>query len=174
MAHRPEAELAAKMGALRMPPEAAIGYLGRVLGAPRAHCVVAEVDWAVFKQFYEARRRRPLLAMVNSLGSAPAAEHDLRALASHIDLASLPAATRRAAVRSILKRELCAVLSGEVGDTQLEQRFDELGLDSLGAVQLRNRIQALLQTTIEPTAVFDHPSLGELVEFCDAKLGDGR
>lgn len=56
-----------------------------------------------------------------------------------------------------------------------DEPFSELGLDSLMAVELRNRLNAELGLThpLEVTAVFDHPSVTALTGELARRLGLG-
>ncbi|MEH2032451.1 MAG: SDR family NAD(P)-dependent oxidoreductase [Nostoc sp.] len=52
--------------------------------------------------------------------------------------------------------------SAQIG---LEQGFVELGIDSLTAVELRNRLQTSLECAIASTVMFDYPTVGALVDY---------
>jgi acyl carrier protein len=82
------------------------------------------------------------------------------------ELTALPAAERRLRLDRYLRSEIAAVL-GLHGDTAINARtrlFD-YGLDSLMAVELRNRIQVGLQTPIRSTLLFDYPTLEALTPY---------
>jgi acyl carrier protein len=52
----------------------------------------------------------------------------------------------------------------------LDQGLREQGLDSLMAVELRNRLQADIGRALPSTLAFDHPSIGALATFLYAEL----
>src|SRR5262249_9062482 len=51
-----------------------------------------------------------------------------------------------------------------------QRGFNELGMDSLTAVELRNRLQTALDCALPATLAFDCPTLGALVEYLAAQL----
>ncbi|MET8800782.1 type I polyketide synthase [Nocardia sp. NPDC004568] len=74
-------------------------------------------------------------------------------------LAEVPAAQRADLVLEVVRAQVAAVLGHESGnDIRPDQRFDEIGLDSLGAVEFRNRLSKASGLTLPSTLVFDHPT----------------
>nr|WP_280985305.1 type I polyketide synthase [Gordonia effusa] len=70
---------------------------------------------------------------------------------------------RSRAVASVVRRQVAAVL-GHPDETIVPDSspFKELGLDSLAAVELRNRIAHELDVRLPATVVFDHPTVADL------------
>ncbi|MCX4758904.1 type I polyketide synthase [Kitasatospora purpeofusca] len=77
-------------------------------------------------------------------------------------LAALGEEERVAAVLELVRTEVAAVLGSEPGAVPAGKAFDDLGLDSLSAVELRNRITAATGLRLPPTITFDHPDPTEL------------
>ncbi|WP_277762484.1 acyl carrier protein, partial [Streptomyces sp. IB2014 016-6] len=79
-----------------------------------------------------------------------------------------------AAVSDAIRGEVAGVLGfGSVRDVPVGLAFREMGFDSLTAVELRNRLGALLGVRLSATVVFDHPSVVVLAEYVCGLLGVG-
>jgi acyl transferase domain-containing protein len=70
---------------------------------------------------------------------------------------------RGALMRARVAHELAGVC-GFASDAEFSRRqtFFDLGMDSLMAIELRNRLQAALRTTLPATIAFDHPTVDAL------------
>ncbi|MEV6279151.1 type I polyketide synthase [Nocardia sp. NPDC051832] len=74
-------------------------------------------------------------------------------------LAETPAAQRGAVVLETVLSEAAAVLGHDsAADLRSDQRFDEIGFDSLGGVEFRNRLGKATGLQLPSTLVFDHPT----------------
>ncbi|MFD8145452.1 SDR family NAD(P)-dependent oxidoreductase, partial [Streptomyces sp. NPDC059708] len=112
----------------------------------------------------------PLLA---ALGGAPAGPADGGpagpALAQR--LASLPEEEARAALLDAVRTQTALVLghrdTARIGP---HAAFKQLGLDSLTALELRNKLSAVTGLKLSATIVFDHPNPAALAQFLLAGL----
>ncbi|MEU4510446.1 type I polyketide synthase [Nonomuraea wenchangensis] len=90
-------------------------------------------------------------------------------------LAELPAAERQAAVMELVRAQAAAVLGyGAAESVPVDRAFQELGVDSLMAVDLRNRLGRAVGLTLPATLIFDHPSVKALTEFVLRRLVGGQ
>ena len=132
--------------------------------------VVMSMDWSVFEE--AAEDRPPLLEDLLSTASdaeadAPASSEDLLSR-----LQDAPAAREELLV-SFLQREVQAVLRMPSVPEPTVGFFD-LGMDSLMAVELRNRLnRAFAEEYVVPnTVVFDYPDIATLASHLVEELGD--
>jgi polyketide synthase 7 len=61
----------------------------------------------------------------------------------------------------------------DAADINAERAFQELGFDSLTAVELRNRLKTATGLTLSPTVIFDHPTPTALGDYLNTRLATG-
>ena len=141
-------------------PEQGFKAFERLLRQDAANAVVAAVEWPVFGDSLASRPSvlEDLLTVAADDGDDSSSSEDLLA-----QLSATPAAGREDLLVSFLQREVQAVLrlpsapAAAVG-------FFELGMDSLMAVELRNRLnRAFSDSYVAPnTLIFDFPTISGL------------
>jgi acyl carrier protein len=105
----------------------------------------------------------------------------LRALVSNAPVATAPQAAplatdqspadRRVALRDRIAEE-CAAMLSIAGAIEHRRPLQELGLDSLAALELRNRLGRLVGAVLPASLLFDHPTVAALTEhLATAYLG---
>ncbi|MFC9892560.1 SDR family NAD(P)-dependent oxidoreductase [Nocardia sp. NPDC127579] len=101
--------------------------------------------------------------------AAPAAVAAGGALAAR--LAELPAARRAEAVLEAVLVEAAAVLGHDsMADIRPDQRFDEIGFDSLGGVEFRNRLGKATGVKLPSTLVFDYPTPAAVATMIQGRI----
>jgi acyl transferase domain-containing protein/acyl carrier protein len=134
---------------------------------------VLAIDWA---RFHRHPARAALGALLQRLQPSPLVEPDPVATARRaIDAAIGPAEAKRLLQRHV-RAELRAVLGWDSGDSlDSQQGFFDLGMDSLQANELRNRLQRTLGCALPPNLLFRFPTETALVAHLLAVvLGKGE
>ncbi|MFE9429336.1 SDR family NAD(P)-dependent oxidoreductase, partial [Kitasatospora sp. NPDC006697] len=133
------------------------------------HLVVSPWDEAVLRAEAVAGR---LPALFGALLRVPvAADSRTGGGAWAARLAAVPAHDRLRTLTGLLREQTAQVLGHPEPDSiAAERAFKELGFDSLTAVELRNRINALSGLTLPATVVFEHPTVASLAERLHAAL----
>ena len=159
------------LGGRWFTPQQGIRALDRLVRQDVTTSVVMAMDWSVFEEAVEDRPPflEDVLSSVTEDGDdAGVSSDDLLS-----QLANADADAREALLVTFLQQELQAVLrlpstpAPNVG-------FFDLGMDSLMAVELRNRLNRALagECTVSNTVVFDYPDIEVLARHLDGELGE--
>nr|AAF26922.1 polyketide synthase [Sorangium cellulosum] len=149
------------IGVLPMATGPALSALERLVNTSAVQRSVTRMDWARFAPVYAARGRRNLL-------SALVAE-DERAASPPVPTANriwrgLSVAESRSALYELVRGIVARVLGfSDPGALDVGRGFAEQGLDSLMALEIRNRLQRELGERLSATLAFDHPTVERLV-----------
>ncbi|WP_214324784.1 non-ribosomal peptide synthetase/type I polyketide synthase [Nonomuraea sediminis] len=144
-----------------------LAALAVLMNQPMAHVAVAEMDWSTFV----CSRPRTTL-MVQKLapsqqGPDPAT---VRGDADPGFAARLRAASpdvARGILRDAVITTIQNVLAGDVTDPT--RGFVEMGLDSLGALELRGKLQLVLGVILPATVALQHACVDDLVDYLGEK-----
>ncbi len=89
-------------------------------------------------------------------------------------IAALPDDQRAAAVLDVVRGQLTAMLGLDASELVLaDGAFGDLGVDSLAAVELRNRLGSVTGLRLPATLVFDHPTAAAVAEFLLVQVQGG-
>jgi acyl transferase domain-containing protein/thioesterase domain-containing protein/acyl carrier protein len=112
-----------------------------------------------------------LPAILGSLVQRPAAEQGDGAFRRKLE--GLAADRREQAVLELVREQAAVVLGHRsAADVDPDLVLQELGLDSLGTVELRNRIAAATGVQVSILALTDHPTLAGVARYVLARIGD--
>jgi NADPH:quinone reductase-like Zn-dependent oxidoreductase len=162
----------ARLGFGEIDPGAGIDLLFQLLGTPRPQLMVAPIAWPTYLQRYASQRRPARFSLLAETGAggdagrasdvAPAVPaEDLRSRAI-----AVPAPQRLPLVMAIVREEASTVL-GLPSPARLDvmRGLRDAGLDSLMAVELRNRLQTVVGRPLPATLAFDHPTVDDLARY---------
>ncbi len=152
-------------------PEQGLKAFDEVLRQDMTTGMVASVDWQVFSEGHE--QRPPLLKELLATTEDSAAEAATSPGDMLSGLLDASLAEREQMLASFLQRELQAVMRLPTPPAASVE-FSELGMDSLMAVELRNRVnRAFAGEYVAPnTVVFDYPSVTALARHLAGELGE--
>src|SRR4029077_13987338 len=158
-----EADLARmrRGGVETLSDERGLALFDAAIGADRATALAMPLNTAGLRALASAGALPPIFsAMVRATRRRSAASGSLVA-----KLTTLPEAEHESYVLDLVRGEVAAVL-GHASAQEIEpaRAFQELGFDSLAAVELRNRLDAIAGLRLPATVVFDYPSSAALAE----------
>ncbi|GAA0706625.1 hypothetical protein GCM10009548_94630 [Streptomyces malaysiensis subsp. malaysiensis] len=165
-----------RRGLSPLPTDLAIASLHQALTHDDTAVTIADVDWETFGRTFTTQRPSPFLTRLlptSAEPTTPAATADDNPLRQQLGAA--PTAQRhQILVRHI--QTLAATILGHPGLDAIPpgQPFQELGFDSLTAVELRNQLAASTGLSLAPALVFDHPTPNALATYLGAELTGQR
>ncbi|MDF5759365.1 type I polyketide synthase, partial [Spongiactinospora sp. TRM90649] len=163
-------------GVTPLPPAPAVAALAQAVDRGEAGVSIADIDWPRFAPAFTAARRSPLLGWLHTPeradGAASAAEPADRAAELRELLAAVSSeADREEIVLELVGEQAALVLGHEsAAAIEAERAFKDLGLTSLTAVELRNRLGACTGLRLPASLVFDYPTPAVLAGFLLAEL----
>jgi pimaricinolide synthase PimS1 len=145
----------ARIGGKSLSSEQGLQLFDRACSTDEPAVVATPIDGAMLGAGAGAGVLAPLFS---SLVSIPA-RRSQQAGAFAKRLTETPSPERQALVLELVRSHVAAVLGhNSLEDIQPDLAFRELGFDSLGAVELRNRLSHASGVKLPATLVFDHPN----------------
>ncbi|MGV9885137.1 type I polyketide synthase [Streptomyces sp. NPDC003006] len=181
------ADLRRRHGVPLMSPQRATLAMERALAGDDTFVVLADIEWDKFQLAYTAARPSPLLyglaevarsqepaadrpgtggrAFTGGGQAGPALVERLRGLARK---------EQDRVLREAVRTHAAAVLGHDGAESvPLARPFGELGLDSVTAVELRNRLGNAVGHKLPAGLIFDYPTVADLVAYLhDLLCGD--
>ncbi|QLJ03459.1 SDR family NAD(P)-dependent oxidoreductase [Streptomyces sp. NEAU-sy36] len=161
----------ARSGVLPLPPEEGLRLFDAALASDAAALAPARIDVGALRAGETPPVLRALVPATAARRTRPAGAPTGKPLSER--LAGLPPAEREKTVLDLVRAEAAAVL-GHASDRTVrpEHAFQDLGFDSLTAVELRNRLNKATGLRLPATLVFDHPTPALLARHVCAETAD--
>ncbi|WP_160161586.1 type I polyketide synthase, partial [Embleya hyalina] len=153
-------------GIAALPTETGLALFDAALHRDRPYTIPARLDRNALRALAASGALPPVLrGLVRVPPPRAAASGDRTDTSSwNRRIRELPAEQRERAITDLVRGQLAAVLGHDTPERlDLDRAFRELGVDSLTALELRNRINTFTGLRLPATAVFDHPSGTALV-----------
>jgi mycoketide-CoA synthase len=129
------------------------------LSALRAHAIAVP---PMFADLINAPTRRQVDDSLAAAKSKSALAHRLH---------GLPEAEQRAVLLDLVRSHIATVLGNTAPEAiDPDKAFQELGFDSLTAVEMRNRLKTATGLSLSPTLIFDYPTPNGLADYIRAEL----
>jgi acyl carrier protein len=139
----------ANSGIVAMPQQQALDVLGRFITHGPAQIGVMAIDWATWLRATPFAERIPFFAPIvaelqQAGGHAPENQPDSSMIAT---LTAADPDERTTLVREYVQGLIASVLRLDQSRVDLDQPLNTMGLDSIMAVEIKNRIEAQLRVT---------------------------
>jgi len=144
------------------PPAQALALLDEVLRLPLAHVLVLPLDRARLRE--NLAGRQPGLLQDLLAQSAPGPDGGGAAAVAGPELPTDPGERRRALERAV-REAVGRVLKLVPGRIDARKPLGSMGLTSLMALELRNRLEPLHGKPLSATLAWNYPTVDALVEF---------
>jgi acyl transferase domain-containing protein/acyl carrier protein len=162
-----------RIGLPPMTDASALDAIERLLASGATSATVAAVDWTRFTALHGSRSERPFLQRVAAAApSEPAPVPGAQtAVPTFASFGALPAAERESRLIVHLQREVCSILGLDPNaPIDLTRGFALMGLDSLMAIDLRNRLQTAMGRALPSPVVFNYPNVRALAGYLSTLL----
>jgi polyketide synthase 12/myxalamid-type polyketide synthase MxaB len=156
----------ASQGISLIEPGQAVDALDRLMTGSLAQAAVLAIDWRRAARQWPAGGAPTLVTELVDRWAGSADRQEPRA-DLRTELASAMAAERAGLVQRRVMREALKILglAGSPETIDPRQPLNELGLDSLMAVELRNALGAAVGETLPATLLFRYPTVDALASF---------
>ncbi|MGF1481204.1 MAG: thioester reductase domain-containing protein [Cyanophyceae cyanobacterium] len=150
-------------------PEQGLQALAKVLGL-EPQVAVLPFEWSAFQQQFGAGTQLPLLAELVSPTQAAASNQ--RSILSQWQEAD--EGDRSHLLTTYIQGQVAKLLEVAPAEIDIHQSLQDLGFDSLMAVDLRNAVQTQLQAELPIRAFIEEPSVANLLTLLTEQLTPGK
>jgi len=159
----------ALLGITSMAPAQALELLGGLLSQQATQVAAVRVNWQQYRKFYPVGSASPLLCDLSDVREDVSEPASSASQTREALLAAQPL-ERRQMLQSYVSEQVARVLGLSPAKLDLQQSLSHLGLDSLMAVELKNRIAVDLKVNVPIVKFLEGLSVEEAVTLVLAQL----
>jgi len=155
-----------------LSPEKGLEILGGLLSRDATQALVMAMDWEPYLKHRYPKGTPPFFESVAGKRATPKKTNDpLTGAAAPGWLGRIPAAERHARLADYVRSQVAATLGmASLDSIEPRQRLFDIGIDSLMAVELKNRLESGLAVSLRSTLVFDYPTVEALVSHLSQEV----
>jgi myxalamid-type polyketide synthase MxaE and MxaD len=157
-----------RQGVRSFPPDQGTTLLSWLCAGGDPAVAVLPIDWAAFRRARMGRGLRFYGELLALRSTGPQADES--DLAARLERAS--PAERRQLLEVVVKDSVATVLKIAPSRVDPRRALGSLGLSSLMAMELRNRLEATLARSLSATLAFNYPTVAALVEHLAGGPGE--
>ena len=165
------AALLSRHGLPAMDPEAAVTAFEHTLDRDLSAIAIAAVDWPRFRTAFTANRPSPFIGDLGLTDSGAPGAGGTAQGGLETRLSGLARAERRRILTDQVCEHVAAILGYASGDAlDIDRGLKDLGMDSVTAVELRNRLSTLTGLKLPSGLAFSHPTCAALGHHLEERL----
>ncbi|KZS60578.1 type I polyketide synthase [Mycobacterium ostraviense] len=165
----------ARDGIVAMSSEEALGLLDTAMIVDESFMLPAHIDFAALRVKFDSGTLPPMFVdLINAptrrqVDDSLAAAKSKSALLQRLD--GLPDDEQQAILLDLVRSNIATVLGNSSPEAiDPDRAFQELGFDSLTAVEMRNRLKSATGLALSPTLIFDYPNSAALAGYMHREL----
>ena len=162
-------------GIVAMSSDQALELMDTALIVDQAFLMPAHIDLAALRVKFDGGTLPPMFVdLINAptrrqVDDSLAAAKSKSALLQRLE--GLPEDEQYAVLLDLVRSNIATVLGNSSPDSiDPERAFQELGFDSLTAVEMRNRLKSATGLALSPTLIFDYPNCAALAGYMHQEL----
>ncbi|OBH06746.1 type I polyketide synthase [Mycobacterium sp. E1747] len=165
----------ARDGVLAMASDEALELFDTALAVDEPFVLPAHIDLAALQAKFDGGALPPMFVDLINVPTRRRVDDSLAAAKSKSALLQrlegLPEDEQREVLLDLVRSSIATVLgSASPESIDPDQAFQELGFDSLTAVEMRNRLKTVTGLALSPTLIFDYPNSAALAGYIHREL----
>ncbi|MGH3960196.1 type I polyketide synthase, partial [Mycobacterium sp.] len=165
----------ARDGIVAMSSDEALGLLDTAMVVDEPFLLPARIDLTALRAKHDAGTLPPMFVDLINAAARRQVDDSLAAAKSKSALLQrlegLPEDEQHAVLLDLVRSHIATVLGNTTPEAiDPDKAFQELGFDSLTAVEMRNRLKAATGLALSPTLIFDYPNSAALAGYFRQEL----